>query len=70
MAYSSGLAAEHALITVLCQAGSHVVLPADLYGGTFRLVDKVLSRWGLRFDLVDQTDLDARRARRDATTPG
>ena len=59
VAYSSGLAAEHALITVLCQAGSHVVMPADLYGGTFRLVDKVLSRWGLRFDLVDQTDLDA-----------
>jgi cystathionine gamma-synthase len=59
VAYSSGLAAEHALITVLCEAGSHVVMPADLYGGTFRLVDKVLSRWGLRFDLVDQTDLDA-----------
>ena len=39
-------------------------MPADLYGGTFRLVDKVLSRWGLRFDLVDQTDLDAARARR------
>ena len=34
-------------------------MPADLYGGTFRLVDKVLSRWGLRYDLVDQTDLDA-----------
>ena len=59
VAYSSGLAAEHALITVLCEAGSHVVMPADLYGGTFRLVDKVLGRWGLQFDLVDQTDLDA-----------
>jgi cystathionine gamma-synthase len=59
VAFSSGLAAEHALITVTCQAGAHVVLPADLYGGTYRLVDKVLSRWGLEFDLVDQTDLDA-----------
>ena len=68
VAYSSGLAAEHALITVLCEAGSHVVMPADLYGGTYRLVDKVLSRWGLRFDLVDQTDLDAvERAVRDDT---
>jgi cystathionine gamma-synthase len=57
--FSSGLAAEHALITVVCEGGAHVVLPADLYGGTFRLVDKVLSRWGLRFDLVDQTDLAA-----------
>ena len=35
------------------------MLPADLYGGTYRLVDKVLSRWGLRYTMVDQTDLDA-----------
>jgi cystathionine gamma-synthase len=68
VAFSSGLAAEHALITVVCEAGSHVVMPADLYGGTFRLVDKVLSRWGLTFDLVDQTDIDAlERAVRDDT---
>ena len=59
VAFSSGLAAEHALITVVCRAGSHMVLPSDLYGGTFRLVDKVLSRWGLEHDLVTQTDLDA-----------
>ncbi len=59
VAFSSGLAAEHALITVVCGPGRHMVLPADLYGGTFRLVDKVLARWGLRYDLVDQRDLDA-----------
>ncbi len=59
VAFSSGLAAEHALITVTCAAGAHIVLPNDLYGGTFRLVDKVLSRWGLAHDLVAQTDLDA-----------
>ncbi len=59
VAFASGLAAEHALITVVCQAGSHVVMPSDLYGGTFRLVDKVMARWGLRYDLVNQTDLDA-----------
>ncbi|HKO27302.1 MAG TPA: PLP-dependent transferase, partial [Solirubrobacteraceae bacterium] len=59
VAFASGLAAEHALITATCKAGSHVVLPADLYGGTYRLVDKVLSRWGLAYDLVDQTDIDA-----------
>ena len=58
VAFSSGLAAEHALITVTCESGSHIVLPADLYGGTFRLVDKVLTRWGLRYDLVDQRDLE------------
>jgi cystathionine gamma-synthase len=66
--FASGLAAEHALITVVCEAGSHVVLPADLYGGTYRLVDKVLTRWGLRYDLVDQTDPGAlERAIRDDT---
>ncbi len=59
VAFSSGLAAEHALITVVCGTGRHIVLPDDLYGGTFRLVDKVLASWGLRYDLVDQRDLDA-----------
>jgi cystathionine gamma-synthase len=58
-AFSSGMAASHALITVVAQAGGHIVLPADLYGGTYRLVDKVLSRWDLDYTLVDQTDLDA-----------
>ncbi|MGH2916485.1 MAG: PLP-dependent transferase [Solirubrobacteraceae bacterium] len=68
VAFSSGLAAEHALITVVCEAGAHMLLPDDLYGGTFRLVDKVLARWGLRYDLVGQTDLDAvRRAVRPET---
>jgi cystathionine gamma-synthase len=57
--FSSGLAAEHALLTVVCEAGSHIVMPGDLYGGTFRLVDKVLSRWGLTHSLVGQEDLDA-----------
>jgi len=36
-----------------------VLLPRDLYGGTYRLVDKVLSRFDLAYDMVDQTDLDA-----------
>jgi cystathionine gamma-synthase len=66
--FASGLAAGHALITVVCETGSHVVLPADLYGGTYRLVDKVLTRWGLSYDLVDQTDLAAlERVVRDDT---
>ena len=58
-AFASGMAATHAVITAVCSAGDHVVLPNDLYGGTYRLVDKILSRWGLSYDLVDQTDLDA-----------
>ena len=68
VAFASGLAAEHALITAVCAAGAHVVLPADLYGGTYRLVDKVLTGWGLSYDLVDQTDLGAlERVVRDDT---
>ncbi|MCW3014383.1 MAG: cystathionine gamma-synthase [Solirubrobacterales bacterium] len=58
-AFSSGMAATHALLTAVCSAGDHVVIPSDLYGGTFRLVDKVLTRWGLEYTMVDQTDLDA-----------
>jgi cystathionine gamma-synthase len=58
-AFASGMAATHALVTAVCSAGDHVVIPNDLYGGTYRLFDKVLSRWGLRYTMVDQSDLDA-----------
>jgi cystathionine gamma-synthase len=57
--FASGMAATHALLTAHCGAGDHVILPRDLYGGTYRLVDKVLTRFGVAYDLVDQTDLDA-----------
>ena len=58
-AFSSGMAATHAVLTAAARAGAHVILPGDLYGGTYRLVDKVLTRWGLEYDMVDQTDPDA-----------
>jgi cystathionine gamma-synthase len=57
--FASGMAATHALLTAHCGAGDHVILPRDLYGGTYRLVDKVLTRFGIVYDMVDQTDLDA-----------
>jgi len=60
--FASGMAATHALISAVCSAGDHVVLPADLYGGTYRLVDQVLTRFGITYTLVDQTDLDALEA--------
>jgi cystathionine gamma-synthase len=66
--FSSGMAATHALLTAACSAGDHVVLPTDLYGGTYRLLDKVLARFGVEYDMVDQTDLGAlERALRDET---
>jgi cystathionine gamma-synthase len=55
-AFASGMAAEHALITAVAHEGGHIVIPNDLYGGTYRLVDKVLKRWGLEYTMVDQTD--------------
>jgi cystathionine gamma-synthase len=58
-AFASGMAAEHAVITLIASAGTHAVIPDDLYGGTYRLIDKVFSRWGLEYTMVDQTDLDA-----------
>ena len=61
-AFASGMAATHALLTACLDAGDHLILPLDLYGGTYRLIDKVLARFGLAYDLVDQTDLDALRA--------
>ena len=57
--FASGMAATHALLTAHTGAGDHVVLPHDLYGGTYRLLDKVLTRFGLAYDMVDQTDLAA-----------
>jgi cystathionine gamma-synthase len=58
-AFASGMAAEHALITAVASAGGHAVIPDDLYGGTYRLVDKVLAPWGLSYTMVDQSDPDA-----------
>ncbi|HVL96611.1 MAG TPA: PLP-dependent transferase [Solirubrobacteraceae bacterium] len=66
-AFASGMAAEHALITAHCSAGDHVVLPDDLYGGTYRMTDKILKRWGLDYTIVDQSDLAAVEA---AVQPG
>jgi cystathionine beta-lyase/cystathionine gamma-synthase len=53
--FASGLAATHTLIETL-SAGDHVVAGNDLYGGTYRLFAKVLSRLGLRFSFVDTAD--------------
>ena len=55
LAFASGLAATDAVLH-LCNAGDHVVLGDDLYGGTFRLADKVFKRHGLDLAFVDMTD--------------
>ena len=56
-AFASGMAAIDA-ITTLLQSGDHVVVTDNTYGGTFRLFDKVLRKYGLEFSYVDTSDLD------------
>ena len=51
-AFASGMAAIDA-ITTLLKAGDHVVVTDNTYGGTFRLFDKVLTKYGLEFSYVD-----------------
>ncbi len=60
-AFASGMAATAATLNLL-SAGDHVVVGDDLYGGTYRLFSKVLTRYGLEFSYVDMRDLGAVRA--------
>jgi cystathionine beta-lyase/cystathionine gamma-synthase len=60
-AFASGMAATSAVLNLL-SSGDHVVVGDDLYGGTYRLFSKVLTRYGLSFTYVDMTDLAAVRA--------
>jgi cystathionine beta-lyase/cystathionine gamma-synthase len=68
LAFASGLAAEDTLLRTVCEPGSHVVLGGDAYGGTFRLISKVASRWGVEHTPADLDDVDALRAAIRPTT--
>ncbi len=57
-AFASGSAAIHATFSLFSQ-GDHFVVGSDVYGGTFRLINKVLKRFGLEFTVVDMQDLEA-----------
>lgn len=57
-AFASGMAAINA-ITSMLRSGDHVIVSDNVYGGTFRLFDKVLTRYQLSFSYVDTGDLDA-----------
>ena len=56
-AFASGMAAINA-ITSMLKAGDHVIVTDNTYGGTFRLFDKVLAKFGLEFSYVDTSQLD------------
>jgi cystathionine gamma-synthase len=68
LTFASGLAAEDTLLHTACAPGDHVLLGGDAYGGTFRLIARVLSRWGVEHDPVDLNDLSAVRAALRPTT--
>ena len=68
LAFASGLAAEDTLLRTVCRPGDHVILPGDAYGGTFRLVARVLTNWGLEYTSVPLADLAAVQAAVRPTT--
>ncbi|TXJ05285.1 MAG: cystathionine gamma-synthase [Aeromicrobium sp.] len=61
-AFASGMAATDTALRTLLKPGDHIVIPDDAYGGTFRLIDKVFSLWGITHTPAAVNDLDAIRA--------
>ena len=59
--FSSGLAGEDTLLRAILKPGDRIVMGNDVYGGTHRLVNRVLVPWGIRLETVELTDLDAVR---------
>jgi cystathionine gamma-synthase/cystathionine gamma-lyase len=58
LSFASGLAAEHAIFTIL-KPGDHVIVPEDMYGGTYRLIKEFLEPINISFTFTDFTDLNA-----------
>jgi cystathionine gamma-synthase len=67
-AFSSGMAATDCALRAMLRPGDHIVIPDDAYGGTFRLVDKVFTKWGIEHTPAALSDLDAVRAAITANT--
>lgn len=65
-AFSSGMAASDCALRAMLRPGDHVVIPDDAYGGTFRLIDKVFTQWGVAYTPAPLSDLTAVRG---AITP-
>ncbi|MFD6881004.1 cystathionine gamma-synthase [Rhodococcus sp. BL-253-APC-6A1W] len=61
-AFGSGMAATDCLLRSVLRPGDHLVIPNDAYGGTFRLIDKVFTQWGIEYTPVSVNDADGVRA--------
>ncbi|MBC2591128.1 MULTISPECIES: cystathionine gamma-synthase [Rhodococcus] len=67
-AFSSGMAATDCLLRSVLRPGDHLVIPNDAYGGTFRLIDKVFTQWGIEYTPAPISDVDAVREAMRPTT--
>ncbi|MEV6059245.1 cystathionine gamma-synthase [Nocardia asteroides] len=61
-AFASGMAATDCALRATLRPGDHIVIPDDAYGGTFRLIDKVFSQWGIEHSPAHIANLDEVRA--------
>jgi cystathionine gamma-synthase len=61
LAFASGMAAEDCLLRTVCRPGDHVLIPDDAYGGTYRLLARVLAEWGISYRPVRLSDIQAVR---------
>ncbi|HYU38362.1 MAG TPA: cystathionine gamma-synthase [Acidimicrobiia bacterium] len=59
VALASGMAAEDSVLRATLHPGDHVIIPADAYGGTYRLIARVYDPSGVTSSVLDLTDLDA-----------
>ena len=67
-AFGSGMAATDTALRATLRPGDHLVIPNDAYGGTFRLIDKVFTQWGIEYTPAAVNDVDAIRAAIRPTT--
>ncbi len=67
--FASGLAAEDALLRAVLRPGDEVLIGDDAYGGTYRLISRILGPWGVSVRVVDLSDLDAAAAALTARAP-
>ncbi|MEV4126126.1 cystathionine gamma-synthase [Nocardia sp. NPDC049707] len=61
-AFASGMAATDCALRATLRPGDHIVIPDDAYGGTFRLIDKVFSQWGIEHSPAHVFNVDEMRA--------
>jgi cystathionine beta-lyase/cystathionine gamma-synthase len=57
LTFSSGLAAEHSILTLL-RPGDNVIVPEDMYGGTYRLIKEIFEPYSITFTFIDFADIE------------